>query len=281
VEPRYWPWARAVTRVPGVREVATWNCVVRFRRPSTSPAFEDAWEAVEGVSGWMTRGQGRLLWGAASRVRPGGTIVEIGSYHGRSASVIARAAAPGVQVVAIDPHAGNDRGPQQWVGTADEGQSDHETFLATLERTGVADRVRHVRRFSQDALDEVDGPVQFLYVDGAHGYEPASADLVRWGARVANGGEMAVHDAYSSVGVTLALLRWLLCSDRWEYLGRSRSLVHYRRRRLTRREQVTNVGRQLTNLPWFARNLVIKALIVARLGSLTRLLGHREGTWPY
>jgi SAM-dependent methyltransferase len=281
VEPRYWPWARLVTKVPGLREVVTWNCVIRFRRPTTAPAFDEAWQAVEGVSGWLTRGQARLLWDAAARVRPGGTIVEIGSYHGRSAAVLARAAAPGVAVVAIDPHAGNDRGPQQWHGTPDEGESDHDAFLATLERTGVAHRVRHVRQFSQQALPAVDGPVHLLYVDGAHGYRPASEDLRRWGDRVANGGEMAVHDAYSSLGVTLALLRWLLLSNRWEYVGRRRSLVLYRRRRLSRREQVGNVGRQLANLPWFARNLLIKALIVARLGALAPVLGHREGGWPY
>jgi hypothetical protein len=145
----------------------------------------------------------------------------------------------------------------------------------------VAHRVRHVRQFSQQALPAVDGPVHLLYVDGAHGYRPASEDLRRWGDRVANGGEMAVHDAYSSLGVTLALLRWLLLSNRWEYVGRRRSLVLYRRRRLSRREQVGNVGRQLANLPWFARNLLIKALIVARLGALAPVLGHREGGWPY
>jgi SAM-dependent methyltransferase len=32
VEPRYWPWLRAVCAVPGLREVATWNCVIRARR---------------------------------------------------------------------------------------------------------------------------------------------------------------------------------------------------------------------------------------------------------
>jgi SAM-dependent methyltransferase len=31
-EPRYWPWARAVVSVPGLREVLTWNCVLRLRR---------------------------------------------------------------------------------------------------------------------------------------------------------------------------------------------------------------------------------------------------------
>lgn len=32
VEPRYWPQLSFIVRVPIVREVATWNCVIRFRR---------------------------------------------------------------------------------------------------------------------------------------------------------------------------------------------------------------------------------------------------------
>ncbi len=32
VVPRYWPWLGFITSVPGVREVATWNCLIRLRR---------------------------------------------------------------------------------------------------------------------------------------------------------------------------------------------------------------------------------------------------------
>jgi SAM-dependent methyltransferase len=32
VEPRYWPRLHVITRVPGLREVATWNCVIRVRK---------------------------------------------------------------------------------------------------------------------------------------------------------------------------------------------------------------------------------------------------------
>jgi SAM-dependent methyltransferase len=32
VEPRYWPRLSVITRIPGLREVATWNCVIRVRR---------------------------------------------------------------------------------------------------------------------------------------------------------------------------------------------------------------------------------------------------------
>src|SRR3954447_2367998 len=31
-EPRYWPRLAFITRVPGLREVATWNCVIRVRK---------------------------------------------------------------------------------------------------------------------------------------------------------------------------------------------------------------------------------------------------------
>jgi SAM-dependent methyltransferase len=32
VEPRYWPKLAFITKIPGVREVATWNCVIRVRK---------------------------------------------------------------------------------------------------------------------------------------------------------------------------------------------------------------------------------------------------------
>ena len=35
-EPRYYPWAAPIMKVPGAREVLAWNCVVRFTKRSTS-----------------------------------------------------------------------------------------------------------------------------------------------------------------------------------------------------------------------------------------------------
>jgi hypothetical protein len=46
-------------------------------------------------------------------------------------------------------------------------------------------------------------------------------------------------------------------------------------------DRLRNVGRQLLELGWFARNVVIKALLVARLRSVARRLGHDGETWPY
>jgi hypothetical protein len=247
----------------------------------TASGFDDALRTVAGVEGWMTDGQARRLWDRAEVVASGGQIVEIGSYRGRSAIVLARAAGGRASVVAIDPHAGNDRGPQQIHGTVDEGETDHQAFLANLARAGVSDRIRHVRRPSQATGTDVAGPIDMLYIDGAHRYGPARDDIRDWGARVADGGTMLIHDSFSSVGVTAALGRLLFASGTFSFVGREGSLAEYRREPTRGLARLRNLGRQLAQIPWFVRNVIVKVLLVLRLKPLTRLLGHRTGEWPY
>ena len=220
------------------------------------------------VEGWLTEGQAARLDAAARTVAPGGRIVEIGSFRGRSTIVLARAASEGVEVVAVDPHLGSDRGPQEIAANPELGEDDTATFRANLDRHGVGGRVRHVRALSSAAHDQVEDPIDVLWVDGAHRYGPALADVRDWGARVRPGGRMLVHDAFSSVGVTLALLRAVTFSRRWRYAGRSRTLVEYVREPAG----PASALRQLALLPWFAWNVVLKVLTLLRI---------RRGPWPH
>ena len=221
--------------------------------------FDDALAAIEGVEGWLTEGQARLLFETAGEVPADGTIVEIGSFRGRSTIVLARGAGPSVEVVAIDPHAGNDRGPQEIGGFAAEAEDDHQVFLANLERAGVRERVRVLRAFSGEVLGEVEGPVDLLWVDGAHRAKPAHDDLKHWGDRVRPGGRMLVHDSWCSVGVTLATLAAVTATGDWRYDGREGSLAAYTRVPAS----PANRWKQLKELPWFAKNVAKKAKIVA------------------
>ena len=218
------------------------------------------------VEGWLTEAQAARLDRCARAVPDGGRIVEIGSFRGRSTIVLARAAAAGAEVVAIDPHLGSDRGPQEIAARPELGEQDTQIFRANLERHGVLDRVRHVRMLSSEA--PLEDAIDLLYVDGAHRFGPARDDLVRWGARVRDGGTMLVHDSFSSIGVTLALLASVTFSRRWRYAGRDGSLAEY----VAGGGGPSSAMRQLAQLPWFAYNVVLKVLTVLRI---------RRGPWPY
>jgi predicted O-methyltransferase YrrM len=216
------------------------------------------------VEGWLTEAQAARLDRCARAVPAGGRIVEIGSFRGRSTIVLARAAPDGAEVVAVDPHLGSDRGPQEIAAQPELGEQDTRIFRAKHERHGVQERVAHVRMLSSEA--PLPDAIDLLYVDGAHRFGPARHDLVRWGARVRDGGTMLVHDSFSSIGVTLALLTAVTPSRRWSYAGRDGSLAEY----VANGER--NVAAQLAQLPWFAWNVVLKVLTVLRI---------RRGPWPY
>jgi hypothetical protein len=231
------------------------------------------------AEGWLTDGQAERLWTAGTRARPPGAVVEIGSFRGRSTVILALAAG---SVVAIDPHAGSDRGPQEIEAEASRGDADHAAFVSNLAAAGVLERVRHVRAFSSDAHGDVEGALSLLYVDGAHRFGPAREDLSDWGGRVVPGGTMLVHDAFSSIGVTFALLVVCAGSREWRYAGRTGSLAEYERRVSSSGGRRRDVLRHLAELPWFARNVTIKVLVLAGRRRWAERIGlDPAAPWPY
>ena len=93
---------------------------------------------------------------------------------------------------------------------------------------------------------------------------------------------MLIHDSFSSVGVTLAIARELLCGRRFRYVGRSRSLTEYRADLDgVWKSRILNALRQIAQLPWFAKNLALKVLLTLRLGGLIGRVTGRRPEWPY
>lgn len=242
--------------------------------------FETLFASLANVNGWMTKDQAQRLWDRSSELHAGDVVVEIGSFQGRSMSVLANAAPAGVTLYAIDPHGGNDRGPQEIDGYAAEAESDAKIFLDNLARAGVAERVTYLRKYANQAFADVPGPINLLYVDGAHRFKPASEDIRDWGKKLVPGGRLLVHDSFSSIGVTLALMVLTFFSSQWTYEGRSQSMAQFRRGPNTFGQRVTSFLRQCAQLGYFAKNLLYKVLLAAKLKPVARALGS-TGEWPY
>jgi hypothetical protein len=215
--------------------------------------FASVWARAQGIPGWLTRAQALVLWEAAARAD--GLVVEIGSHQGRSTIVLA---ATGRRVVAIDPFVD---------GPMFGGRATREKFAANVAAAGV--EVELLAEPSTALRQRWHEPIDVLYIDGKHDYWTVSDDL-RWASHVR--GRVLVHDAFSSVGVTLGLLRHVLPGHRLRYVGRTGSLARFEVGRPSARDR----ARMLRELPWWLRNVAIKVML--RAG---RLFGHRSTPDPY
>ncbi|MDT0261258.1 class I SAM-dependent methyltransferase [Jatrophihabitans lederbergiae] len=238
----------------------------RQRGSHSAADFDTAFAAADVIGGWLTRDQARALWDEARRLPAGSRIIEIGSHQGRSTVVLA-SAAPEATVVAIDPFVS---------GPMFGGLATKDTFLANLRRCGVTDRVELRQAKSTDLRPGWTEPIGFLYIDGKHDYWTLSDDL-RWAEFLAPGARLSIHDAYSSIGVTLGLLRHVLPGSRLRYLDRTGSLARFEVGRPTRADRL----RVLAELPWWLHNVGIKVLLRLKLYPIARLMGHTDTADPY
>ena len=233
-----------------------------------SPDFEIAWALADPGPGWLTREQGRLLFDEATAAGSGARLLEIGSHQGRSTVLLGRVAlASGGEVVAIDPFV---------EGRLFGGTPTRERFRANLERAGVATAVRPVEEYSGRARPGWAEAIDLLYIDGKHDVWTFSDDL-RWRVFLRPGASVLVHDAFSSIGVTLGVLLRVLPSADLTYVRRTGSMALFHRRRPSLGDRL----RILREMPWWVRNVGLKVLLRLRLRPLARLLGHDSPYDPY
>ena len=91
---------------------------------------------------------------------------------------------------------------------------------------------------------------------------------------------MLVHDAFSSIGVTLALL--FVCAGSRLALRRPDRQPRRVREARRRRGGGRDLLRHLAELPWFARNVAIKALVLAGRRRWAERIGlDPAAPWPY
>jgi predicted O-methyltransferase YrrM len=233
--------------------------------PAGSDRFDEIFARADAIPGWLTRDQARRLYDEACALPRGARIVEIGSHQGRSTVVLA-SARDDVEVVAIDPFVGGKFG----------GELTRRRFEHHLREHDLDGRVRLLVDRSERVRSSWNEPVELIYVDGKHDARSTSQDL-QWAALLPYGGRVLVHDCFSSIGVTLALLFRVLPGRELRYLGRVGSLATFERTR----PRLADRSRILRELPWWLRNVGIKVLLRLRLNPIARAVGHHDTFDPY
>ena len=179
---------------------------------------------LDAVPGTSSRGECQLLALLALQSPPGGVVLEIGAFKGKSTAWLVEAAehrAERPTVVSIDPHIGADWHPQAtW-----------PDFQRTVETFGLLDRRLEIRRaFSADVARDWQRPISFLWVDGSHAYEDVVADIEGFVPFVVPGGYIVFDDATDpKFGVRDALRDRMRPREDCQLLGLVRHLAVYRR----------------------------------------------------
>jgi hypothetical protein len=235
---------------------------------SSERGFREIWKLADSIPGWLTAAQAELLHEQARSLPDNATAVEMGSHQGRSTVVLAHALQErGGRLFAIDPFVD---GP---LFGGSRTRADFERHIAMAE---VGDTVELVCDYSTEARKSWTRPFDLLYIDGKHDYWTVSDDL-KWRTHLSEGAPVLIHDCFSSIGVTLGILRHVLPAGDLRYERRAGSLALFRVGRPTGRDRL----RILAELPWWARNVVVKVLLRLRLRPLARVLGHDSPYDPY
>jgi predicted O-methyltransferase YrrM len=132
----------------------------------------------------------RLAW----RAPRGGSIVEVGSFCGRSAAAWA-ASAPETKIYCIDTWTLDfaDLGPQ---GVKTIG-GDHSRYRGTAKQTfdEMAKRFKNIIPLQGSSTTEWNlKPADLVFIDGDHGQAAVTSDLEHWSKRLSSGGLLCGDD---------------------------------------------------------------------------------------
>jgi len=155
--------------------------------------LEKAWRLTDRTPGFLGESEARFLGLLAACVPAHGTIVEIGSFKGKSTVMLASVATHyGLgPVVAIDPHTA----PAVTDAKIVPGSSTFEEFVSALRAALVEEGVEIHRAYSREAAKGWNRPIRLLWIDGDHTYQGAGEDFELFSPYLSNGAVVAMHDA--------------------------------------------------------------------------------------
>ncbi len=177
--------------------------------------------AAQGAGGHLRPREARFLALAALTVRAQGTIVEIGSYKGRSTVLLAHAArrAGRAGVVAIDPLTSETVAATAAL-TATQPEHVRAAFERNLDAAGVSADVELIPRTSLEVATSWSRPIRLLWIDGDHSNDGALRDVLAFTPFLSDGAVLAMHDVLNPFeGPVLAFAEHVLGSEWFASFG--------------------------------------------------------------
>jgi len=186
--------------------------------------FEEAWGYSSTIPGWYTKAEGELLWNCA---KGKGMACEVGSYRGRSTSLLASV----VPVIAIEPFI---LAP----GSPNDTPESEGRYVSDALRTNIfEDFVKNMRKFAhfdvrllpwktEDCCGSVP-TVGVLHIDGDH-VDGVFTDIELLTPSLESGGIAVFHD-YEPVHTKFSRVKEAVDALGWKVIGKADSAIAVRK----------------------------------------------------
>lgn len=178
----------------------------------------------EPVFGWLDPLEGYALNLLAQHGYGSGSIVEIGSFMGRSTCWLADGAKKRgrEKVTAVDHFKGSPQHQKGGIVECSEIVATGSTFAKFIENLhayNLLDYVNPIVGTSEEAVKNWQSPIRLLFIDGDHSYEESSKDFNLWIKFVIKGGIVAFHDVTPPWEGVVKLFNEVIASNQYTYIG--------------------------------------------------------------
>jgi predicted O-methyltransferase YrrM len=167
---------------------------------------------IKKTEGMITFEEANLLYELARRISDN-SILEIGSYRGRSTVALGCGSLDGSQVpvFAIEPH-------EDFIGVlgAEFGPEDRAAFYKAMLDTGCYKIVRLVNLSSDFVAPQWQSKISLLFIDGDHAFTAVKKDFECWYPHLIKGALIAFHDSKDPQIGPFRLIRELLKTGKFE-----------------------------------------------------------------
>ncbi len=152
-------------------------------------------EALDHIEGWLSPAEGRQLADLAAQVEPNQTIVELGSWKGKSACWLAAGSrdGKGAKVYAVDHWLGSPETSHHF--PSGSGYTTFAEFDTNVRRFGLEDLIIPVTGLTTAVASTWHHKIGLLFIDAGHDYENVRADFLAWTPYLEPGCHLAFHDS--------------------------------------------------------------------------------------
>jgi len=141
--------------------------------------FKEIWSITQTIEGWFWEPEAIAFYDIISRFKRGSKLVELGSYYGRSSSILGALAKDlDLNFVTVDNFS--------------MGIDTEKTFYENMKKVNAKFRV--IKGKSTEVVNQIDNNIDFLFIDTTHIYEQCKIECDLYIPKVRTGGIIAFHD---------------------------------------------------------------------------------------